>query len=179
MAALWYVPPSHGVHVDSPLFAAYEPAAHSVGAVAPSTHADPSGQATQAGCPRADWYLPSSQREHTDAPAAETLPAAQVVGTAAPVSHAEPAGHSTQSSSEVMEMFNRVIVAFWYRPEGHGRAAAAPLAQYEPGVHALHAVAPAWGWYLPATHCSQAAVLLLGATVPGLHGVCCLLPVVA
>ena len=100
-AALWYLPAGQSAHDEAPLPAANEPAAHSVGAVAPSTHADPSGQATQAGCPRADWYLPSSQRVHTDDPAAETLPAAQVVGTAAPVSHAEPAGHSTQSSCDV------------------------------------------------------------------------------
>ena len=117
-AALWYLPAGQSSHDEAPLSTAYEPAAHSVGAVAPSTHADPSGQATQAGCPPADWYLPSSQRVHTDDPAAETLPAAQVVGTAAPVSHAEPAGHSTQSACDVR------LVELPYVPPAQGSGAA-------------------------------------------------------
>ena len=41
----------------------------------------------------------------------------------------------------------------------------------------LHACSPVSFWNLPAMHSSQAAVLLLGATVPGLHGVCSVLPV--
>ena len=59
----------------------------------------------------------------------------------------------------------------------HGSAAAAPSAQYEPGVHGPHTSWPGVAWKVPASHLRHAPMLALGATVPGLHGVCCVLPV--
>ena len=66
-------------------------------------------------------------------------PGAHQPGSAEPVAHAAPAGHSTQSSWEIIA---RVSDAFWWWPDGHGRGAAAPSAQYEPAVHSRHAVPP-------------------------------------
>ena len=48
-----------------------------------------------------------------------------------------------------------------------------------PGVHGLHACWPVSFWKVPSTHGSHEAALVLGATVPGLHAVCSVLPVVA
>ena len=56
-----------------------------------------------------------------------------------------------------------------YVPSSHGSAADAPSAQYDPGVHASHAVSPASSWKVPAAHLPQVLMLTLGATVPGLH----------
>ena len=66
-AALWYLPAGQSAHDEAPLPSAYEPAAHSAGAVAPSTHAEPAGQATQAAWPAIDCHVPASHREHTKA----------------------------------------------------------------------------------------------------------------
>ena len=44
-------------------------------------------------------------------------------------------------------------------------------------MHSSHCSLPGSAWYLPASHLSHAPMLGLGATVPGLHGVCSVLPV--
>ena len=62
-------------------------------------------------------------------------------------------------------------------PALHGSAAAAPSAQYEPGVHGPHTSWPGVAWKVPASHLRHAPMLALGATVPGLHAVCSVLPV--
>ena len=60
---------------------------------------------------------------------------------------------------------------FWWRPDGHGSAADAPSAQYEPATHSKHAVSPDASWYLPAAHLAHEPCSVLGCTVPGLHAV--------
>ena len=166
LEALWYVPPSQGVHAEAPAAAEYEPAAHCTGVVAPSTHAEPAGQASQPGCPPASCHVPASHREQTDAPASAYSPAPHGSATAAPVSHAEPSGHSTQSSTAV-----RLVALLPYRPEGHGSGAAERSVQYRPGVQATHAVLPSFCWYSPASHGVHVALPGSGLTVPGAHGV--------
>ena len=64
-----------------------------------------------------------------------------------------------------------------YEPSSHGSAALAPSGQKRPGSQATHACSPSPAWYLPATHLTHVAMLAFGATVPGLHLVCCVLPV--
>ena len=59
----------------------------------------------------------------------------------------------------------------------HGSAAAAPSAQYEPRVHGPHTSWPGSAWKVPASHLVHAPTLALGATVPALQGICCVLPV--
>ena len=76
----------------------------------------------------------------------------------------------TQSSALVIEMFSSSIVAFWCVPALHGSAAAAPSAQYEPGVHGPHTSWPGSAWKVPASHLVHAPMLALGATVPAGHG---------
>ena len=68
-------------------------------------------------------------------------------------------------------------VASEYEPSAHGSGALAPTGQYEPGAQGLHACRPGWSWKVPASHPSHAPMPALGATVPGLHGVCSVLPV--
>ena len=46
-------------------------------------------------------------------------------------------------------------------------SALAPASQYVPLPQSSHANWPALAWCLPATHLTQAAELLVGATVPG------------
>ena len=62
-------------------------------------------------------------------------------------------------------------------PALHGSAALAPSLQYEPGVHGLHVCWPSWSWKLPAAHLEHVPMPAVGATVPGLHLVCAVLPV--
>ena len=64
-----------------------------------------------------------------------------------------------------------------YEPSLHGSAAAAPAAQNEPASHDLHSSLPGSAWYVPAAQLTHAPMLVAGATVPGLHGVCLVLPV--
>ena len=71
------------------------------------------------------------------------------------------------------------LVALECVPSVHGSGADAPSEQNEPGSHASHASLPASRWTDPAAQLTQAPMLALGATVPGLHSVCCVLPVVA
>eukprot|EP00964_Phaeocystis_antarctica_P123596 scaffold87284_cov67-Phaeocystis_antarctica.AAC.11 len=47
----------------------------------------------------------------------------------------------------------------------------------EPGSQATHTCLPSSAWYLPASHLTHVAMLTFGATVPGLHAVCMVLPV--
>ena len=61
----------------------------------------------------------------------------------------------------------------------HGSGVDAPAEQKEPGVHGSQAVWPSTFWKVPAAHLSQAPIAVTGAAVPGLHGVCSVLPVVA
>ena len=69
------------------------------------------------------------------------------------------------------------LVALEYEPFLHGSAVLAPSGQYEPGSQATHVCSPSLAWYLPAAHLSHVAMLAFGATVPGLHAVCLMLPV--
>ena len=64
-----------------------------------------------------------------------------------------------------------------YKPSLHGSAALAPSGQNEPGSQATHACSPSPSWYVPAAHLVHAPMLALGATVPGLHAVCLVLPI--
>ena len=68
------------------------------------------------------------------------MPGLHDVGSAAPVEQKAPAEHSTQSFSLVIERLSAASVPFWWRPDGHGSAADAPSAQYEPATHSKHAV---------------------------------------
>ncbi len=58
-----------------------------------------------------------------------TVPGLHSVGSAAPVEQNDPDGHTTQSPSLVIERLSTLIVAFWWRPDGHGSAAAEPSLQ--------------------------------------------------
>ena len=69
------------------------------------------------------------------------------------------------------------LVEMEYEPSLHGSAALAPSGQNEPGSQATHICSPSLAWYVPAAHLSHVAMLALGATVPGLHAVCLVLPV--
>ena len=69
------------------------------------------------------------------------------------------------------------LAALECEPAAHGSAAAAPSAQYEPGVHGLHSVCSTTSWKVPSVHGTQVPNPFVLATVPGLHGVCCVLPV--
>ena len=69
------------------------------------------------------------------------------------------------------------FVALEYEPLMHGSGALAPRGQYEPGAQALHASWPGSSWNVPASHASHMPMLAIGATVPGLQGVCTVLPV--
>ena len=62
-------------------------------------------------------------------------------------------------------------------PSLHGSGADAPSGQYEPGAHTWHSVPPDAFMNLPAAQLSHLGCLLLGCTVPALHGVCAVLPV--
>ena len=68
-------------------------------------------------------------------------------------------------------------VALECEPSVHGSAAAAPSAQYEPGVHGSHTSWPGLAWKVPGSHLRHVPMFVLGATVPGPHGVCLVLPV--
>ena len=61
------------------------------------------------------------------------------------------------------------LVALECEPSLQGSAAAAPSAQYEPGVHGSLTSLPGLAWKVPASHLRHRPMLLLGATVPGLH----------
>ena len=64
-----------------------------------------------------------------------------------------------------------------YVPSPHDSGADAPSGQYEPGVHGPHTCWPGVAWKVPASHLRHVPMLVLGATVPGLQGVCSMLPV--
>ena len=67
-----------------------------------------------------------------------------------------------------------------YVPSSQGKGTPVPSGQKWPGVHATHTVALVVPpLYLPAAQSSHLAVLRLGAMVPGPHGICLALPVVA
>ena len=106
-----------------------------------------------------------------------TVPGLHGVGSAAPVPQKCPRSHRMQSSALVIGIFSNSIEAFWKVPWRHGSAAAAPSAQYDPGVHGSHTKCFSFSWNLPASHLLRVPMLVLGATVPGLHGVCLMLPV--
>ena len=106
------------------------PAAHGVGADAPSPHHECSVHAMQPVAPLAFWYVPAAHRSHAPLPEmGANEPGAHHPGSAEPVAHAAPAGHSTQSSCDVIEMISRASVTFWWRPDGQGNGEAAPTAQ--------------------------------------------------
>ena len=110
-------------------------------------------QASHAVSPASSWNRPASQLAHEPWLALGcTVPGLHSVGSAAPVEQNDPDGHATQSSSLVIDRLSAVIVPFWWRPDGHGSAADAPSAQYEPAVQSKHAVLPLSFMNLPATH---------------------------
>ena len=80
LEALWYVPPSHGVHTAWPLVDAYEPGRHAVGAALPVAQ-----------------LLPRTHGVHCSAPpkstALEKRPAAHGSAAAAPFGQYEPTSH--------------------------------------------------------------------------------------
>ena len=83
----WKVPASQGLQVGALQFAATVPAAHGVGAVAPSEHALPGGQAWQPSCvvsPVVFPKLPASHGFATDEPAAQKPPIGQTTHAVAP-----------------------------------------------------------------------------------------------
>ena len=71
------------------------------------------------------------------------------------------------------------LVALECVPSVHGSGAEAPAGQNEPGSHASHTSLPTSRWTVPAAQLTQAPMLALGDTVPGLHWRCVMLPVVA
>ena len=71
------------------------------------------------------------------------------------------------------------LVALECVPSLHGSGADAPIGQNEPGSQASHTSLPASRWTVPAAQLAQAPMLAAGATVPGLHLVGMVLPVVA
>ena len=99
------------------------------------------------------------------------VPAAHGVSSVLPVGAKWPAVVSVHSLRLVR------LVALEYDPFLHGSAAPAPSGQYEPGLQATHPSSPPLAWYLPAAHMTHVAMLAFGATVPGLHAVCWVLPV--
>ena len=57
-------------------------------------------------------------------------------------------------------------MAFENEPSLQGRAALAPVGQYDPGLQATHACSPSPAWYLPAAHPSQNSAPESAATKP-------------
>ena len=87
-----------------------------------------------------------------------------------------PVGAKWPTSVAVHSMALVRLVALEYDPAAHGSGVLAPSGQYEPGSQATHSCSPSPGWYLPAAHLMHVAMLVFGATVPGLQGVCWVLP---
>ena len=98
------------------------------------------------------------------------MPLLQLVAAVEPAKQKAPAGQGLHPSL--------LCSPVWLlnSPAGHGSAAAAPSAQYEPGGQASHAVLPASCWKVPATQFSQVPMPALGATVPGLQSMALALP---
>ena len=122
--------------------------------------------------PGVAWKVPASHLRH--APMFElgaTVPGLHLVCSVLPVGAKEPASVFVHSLELVR------LVAFENVPSLHGSAALAPSGQYEPGSQATHACSPSPSWYVPAAHLTHVAMLAFGATVPGLHAVCLVLPV--
>ena len=62
------------------------------------------------------------------------------------------------------------------RVPGHGSGSDAPVLQYAPASHTLHAVAPSASWYLPATHLLQLRCRSSALYVPAAQSVALALP---
>ena len=154
------------------------PSKQGSGAEAPASQKEAATQSKHAVWPLSFMKLPAAQAAQLPwLPCGCTVPGLHAVGSAAPVEQNDPDGHATQSSSLVIDRLSAVIVAFWWRPDGHGSAADAPASQYEPATHSKHAVSPGPCWYLPATHLAHVPCSVAGCTVPGLHAVGCAAPV--
>ena len=102
-----------------------------------------------------------------------TVPGLQGVCCALPVGAKWPLSVGVHSAALVR------LVELEYEPSWQGSGALAPNGQYEPGSQATQAVCSSWSWKVPAAHLSHAPMPERGVTVPGLHGVCCVLPVEA
>tara|TARA_B110000046_G_scaffold142727_1_gene149595 strand:- start:14 stop:352 length:339 start_codon:yes stop_codon:yes gene_type:complete len=109
------LPAGHASHAVAPLDAWYEPAAHAVQLLRPSTDVkrpgahssgsrdwarqyEPASHASHPDWPGTDWYVPSAQPEHRLALPVEKLPAAHSSGAVLPAEHAWPSGQSAQSA---------------------------------------------------------------------------------
>ena len=99
------------------------------------------------------------------------MPGLHCVSTVDPAGQNEPIGQLVHCDS----CDSRGVLE--YVPSRQGSGAEAPASQYEPAVHAKHAVSPCSSWYLPASHPSHVGCCVLGCTMPGLQGVAAVEPV--
>ena len=120
------------------------------------------------------WYEPRAQSSQADMPGLSAkVPGLQTAGSLAPVLHDEPSGHVAHWSAEASP------AEPLKRPATHGKGEDAPSGQKEPELHSMHAVWPAALVKEPAAQLRQTPMLAFGATVPGTHGRCSVLPVAA
>ena len=145
---------------------------HGSGALAPSGQNEPGSQATHVCSPPLVWYVPAAHLSQVPCSAMGwTVPGLHLVCSMLPVGAKEPASVFVHSLGLVR------LIALEYEPSLHDSAALAPSGQYEPGVHDSHISWPGVAWKVPASHLRHEPMLALGATVPGLQGVCSVLPV--
>ena len=139
-------PPGQALHWPSlprPGVLLKEPSVHGSGAEAPASQYEPATHSKHAVWPLAFMNVPAPQLVQLPwLVAGCTVPGLHSVGSAAPVEQNDPDGHTTQSPSLVIERLSTLIVAFWWRPDGHGSEADAPAAQYAPATHSKQAVRP-------------------------------------
>ena len=100
------------------------------------------------------------------------VPLLQAVAEVAPAKQKWPAGHALHSALLLSPL------ALLCVPGGHGSAAEAPGAQYEPGGQTWHSVLPLSFMNFPASHPTQVPCLDAGCTVPGAHRTGAALPTV-
>ena len=116
--------------VAAPRAAEYGPGAHTDGAVAPSSHAEPNGHAPHDGCAACGWKRPAAQRVHTSLAACAKL----------------PAGHASRVHWAVLPYEPGLHAVWLIEPAGHAL----------PGVQPSHADRPTSGWCVPAEQSSSA-----------------------
>ena len=102
------------------------------------------------------------------------VPALQfVVSLTEPTAQNLPAPQATHCVSLVAP------IAPLYVPPLHGSGALAPSGQNDPGVHGRQNSWLGSSWNMPPSQFTQEPILAVGATVPGLHALCLVLPGVA
>ena len=133
----------------------YAPATHGLHEVAPS----------------ASWKRPATHRWHFACRLrALNVPEAHSVGTLDPVGQNVPEPHATHWLGSLRKPSRAITAWSACVPCSQGTGVVAPSTHRLPGVHALHAVAPATSWYRPPAHLVQLALRSVLVNVPGLHG---------